>query len=113
MPPGGQGRRRAAAGEAGAADFPERERVPQDDLPNATRSLPIPTRDGVSGRGLRGQQDARDVDQPGAQVLAEALRLRVAPGGGGDAVAEEAVDDEVEAEQVRERVALALEPGRL
>jgi len=26
MPPGGEGKRRAAAGEAGAADFPERDR---------------------------------------------------------------------------------------
>src|SRR5204863_1136490 len=36
--PGGQGRRRAAAGEAGAADFPERERVVGDDVYTARRT---------------------------------------------------------------------------
>src|SRR5213594_2050618 len=38
MPPGGEGGRRAAAGEAGAADFPERARVPQDGASAARRT---------------------------------------------------------------------------
>src|SRR5439155_10724518 len=79
VPPGGQGGRRAAAGKAGAADFPERQRVteggvsaaytacprsvlqfaapaspaaarPPHDSLGAPRSLPNPTRDKVSRR---------------------------------------------------------------
>src|SRR5438067_1571364 len=41
-------------------------------------------------------QTERDVDVSRAQPLAEPLRLRVLPGAGGDALAEQAVDDEVE-----------------
>src|SRR5207302_6201391 len=45
--------------------------------------------------------------------LAEALRLRVAARRRGDAVAEQPVDDEVEAPEIRERVALDREARRL
>jgi len=40
MLPGGEGRRRAAAGEAGAADFAERERATEDRT-SAARRKPI------------------------------------------------------------------------
>src|SRR5439155_25133425 len=108
VPPSGQGRRRAAAGEAGAADFPERECVAEDDVsaarrtrtaqgstvfaapaspaaarrspdpPNATLSLPFPTRDKVSGRSASrpprraaawpGRLIGRVVDPPAAAL---------------------------------------------
>src|SRR5881628_549518 len=42
MPPGGQGGRRAAAGEAGAADSPEHERVPGDGSSAARRERMLP-----------------------------------------------------------------------
>src|SRR5439155_25409690 len=38
MLPGGQGRRRAAAGKAGAADFPEHERATGNDVSGARRT---------------------------------------------------------------------------
>src|SRR2546428_6699187 len=60
-----------------------------------------------------GEQRARGVDIPGPQVLAEALRLRVAARRRGDAVAEQPVDDEVEAPEVRERVTLDRQVCRL
>src|SRR5436190_1593129 len=55
MPPGGEGGRRAAAGKAGAADFPERERVIGDDV-SAARRKPAAQglnvcRAGFAGRG--------------------------------------------------------------
>src|SRR5207244_6069292 len=50
---------------------------------------------------------------PGAQVLAQALGLRVAARRRGDPVAEEPVHDEVEAPQVRQRMALDGEGGGL
>jgi len=55
MPPGTQGPRRAAAGKAGAADLPERERVTGDDV-SAARRRPAAQglnvcRAGFAGRG--------------------------------------------------------------
>jgi len=55
MPPGAQGPRRAAAGKAGAADLPERERVTGDDV-SAARRRPAAQglnvcRAGFAGRG--------------------------------------------------------------
>src|SRR5206468_2519962 len=96
VPPGVQGRRRAAAGKAGAADFPEPERAAGGDASaprrtrrrkglqfcragfagrgtalarstDATRSLPFPTRDKVSGRSPEHR----------LHLLEEALRQRV------------------------------------
>ena len=49
MLPGGQGGRRAAAGEASAADFPEGERVTGDDV-----SAARPTTAGEGSRFCRG-----------------------------------------------------------
>ena len=56
----------------------------------------------VEGRLQDGHRsDLRDVEVAGAQPLAEGLGLRVEAGVGGDAVAEQPVDDEVERAQVR------------
>jgi len=68
MPPGGQGGRRAAAGEAGAADFPEHERVPQDGV-SATRCLRLRQRLGRAtfcraGFAGRGTAFARSTERP-------------------------------------------------
>jgi enoyl-CoA hydratase len=54
-----------------------------------------------------------DGDDPGAQVLPQALGLRVGAGRGGHAGSEQAVDDEVEGQQVRQLVAVDLEVGGL
>ena len=50
-------------------------------------------------------QRRRHLDRAGAQQLPEALRLRVQPQVRGDAPAEDAVHDEVDGPQVRQRVA--------
>src|SRR5213079_1538606 len=94
------GGRRAAAGEAGAADFPERERMTEEDTfaahadcprsrfnfvapaspaaarpphdpPAAPRSLPIPTRDKVSRRFRRAAARARPRPRPAADETLE------------------------------------------
>src|SRR6266508_1429591 len=61
--------------------------------------LPAET-SGSAGGGL--QERGRKVDQAGTELLAEAFGLRVGAGGGGDALAEQADDHEVDRQQVRE-----------
>src|SRR5882724_11456579 len=102
VPPGGQGGGRAAAGEAGAADVPEREHVtegdvsatyadcpgsvlkftapaspaaarPPHDPPGAPHSLPIPTRDKVSRRFRRAAARARPRPRPSGRRDARGL----------------------------------------
>src|SRR5207247_593958 len=77
----------------------------------ASSSAGTPRRAAADGDS-RAEQRARDVDQPRPQVLAEALRLRIAARRRRDPVAEEAVHDEVEAPEVRERMAVDRQAGR-
>src|SRR6185503_7757245 len=74
--------------------------------PSAERPLAVTS-------SLFGEQAPRNVDQPCAQELPQALRLRIAPRRRRHAVAEEPVHDEVEAPEIRERVPLDLERGAL
>jgi len=56
MTPGDQGERRAAAGKAGAADFPERERVTAGaSAARGTRMLRRPDRANVCRAGFAGR----------------------------------------------------------
>src|SRR5439155_23500964 len=69
MPPGGQGRRRAAAGKAGAADFPERERVRETTPPRrGARRLPKKRlnvcRAGFAGRGTACARSTHAIRSP-------------------------------------------------
>ena len=63
---------------------------------------------------LAGLEQVRgDGDDPRAQVLPQALGLRVGAGRGGHAGGEQAVDDEVEGQEVRQLVAVDLQVGSL
>ena len=96
--------------------------------PRAAPRRPAPTRRGAARPPARrtdvaqspaarafvsvgSQQCLRDVDDAGAQPLAERLGLRVEPGGRRDALAEQPVDHEVDRAQVRQGVPVDRQRG--